>query len=483
MTRLWNTKTLMKVPVLGTIFFIICILHNVLYNMKDALVITAKGSGAEVIPFIQLWLLLPFTCAATFGLAKLLSRRGLAETFQIVFLAFMAFFVFFACLLYPFRDVLRLDSLADAASRVLPVGLQGFVAMGRHWILSLFFVVCELWAGMVTSVMFWSLANEITPVSEAQKSYSWIRVSGAIGSAFAGQIPATANWLAPEVSVYVLLGVVITGCMVIVALFHWMSRHVLDEEAVIGLSAPKQLKRTSYQGSLWEQLRSLLRTKYMVCLAIVVIGYNLYANLFELVWKAQLKELYPDFNGYNAVLGYASTICGILTFVLALVVPKLLERKGWTFTALICPVINLVTSTAFFGLLLFQDLLPFDQATIMGVAVYLGAVQFSLGRATKHSVFDVTKDMAYIPLDSSLKAQGKAVVDGLGSRAAKSGASLIHQTLIVLLGTVGAGMPIIAGVVILVGLGWMGAVHSLGRQFNALVGCKEEEREVLPVAA
>ena len=62
---------------MSTIFFIICVMHNILHAMKDALVVTAEGSGAEVIPFIQLWLLLPVTCMVTLWFSTSLRRQGL----------------------------------------------------------------------------------------------------------------------------------------------------------------------------------------------------------------------------------------------------------------------------------------------------------------------------------------------------------------------------------------------------------------------
>jgi AAA family ATP:ADP antiporter len=37
------------------IFFLICFNYSVLKVLKDALVVTASGSGAEVIPFIKMW--------------------------------------------------------------------------------------------------------------------------------------------------------------------------------------------------------------------------------------------------------------------------------------------------------------------------------------------------------------------------------------------------------------------------------------------
>jgi AAA family ATP:ADP antiporter len=52
-------------PLLVMAFFI-GFNYNILRNMKDALLITAKSSGAEVIPFIKVWGIVPGALLMTF---------------------------------------------------------------------------------------------------------------------------------------------------------------------------------------------------------------------------------------------------------------------------------------------------------------------------------------------------------------------------------------------------------------------------------
>ena len=82
---------------------------------------------------------------------------------------------------------------------------------------------------------------------------------------------------------------------------------------------------------------------------------------------------------------------------------QIITRFGWTRTASITPLMMFITSIGFFGFMIFQDSLgPFVMTltgfTPLAIAVYFGATQNTLSKAMKYSVFDATKEMAFIPL-------------------------------------------------------------------------------------
>jgi len=119
--------------------------------------------------------------------------------------------------------------------------------------------------------------------------------------------------------------------------------------------------------------------------------------------------------------------------------------------------------------------LPFFFAIIFGgldspasllVIVYVGLLQNVLSKATKYAVFDPTKEMTYIPLDKDSKTKGKAAIDVLGARLGKSGAALVQQLLVVLLGSILRGAPVIAVCFYLIIAAWINAVNSLAPKFE-----------------
>jgi AAA family ATP:ADP antiporter len=169
-----------------------------------------------------------------------------------------------------------------------------------------------------------------------------------------------------------------------------------------------------------------------------------------------------------------SIITGIIATITALFVSgNALRKCGWTFTAMIPPAILLVTSIGFFSFLLFKMQLNAFVALIgttpLAIAVLFGSAQNCLSRASKYTLFDSTKEIAFIPLDRESKLKGKAAIDGVGSRLGKSGGSIFYQGLILMLGSLSATTPYVAGILFVIIFIWILAVKSLGRRFTDLV--------------
>jgi AAA family ATP:ADP antiporter len=134
----------------------------------------------------------------------------------------------------------------------------------------------------------------------------------------------------------------------------------------------------------------------------------------------------------------------------------------------------LVTGVGFFCFLLFKDMNFLGSLTMLfgwtplAVGVFFGSVQNCLARASKYSVFDTTKELAFIPLGKESKLKGKAAIDGVGSRLGKSGGAVIYQGLLMVLGTVACSIPYVAVILLFVIGAWIWAVKSLGKQFTQL---------------
>ena len=72
--------------------------------------------------------------------------------------------------------------------------------------------------------------------------------------------------------------------------------------------------------------------------------------------------------------------------------------------------------------------------------------------------------MAFIPLDSTQKLQGKAAIDGVGSRLGKGASSLIYQFLLIVLPSISACVPFVALIVITGLLVCLVSIHYLSQE-------------------
>ncbi|MBN9378679.1 MAG: NTP/NDP exchange transporter [Chlamydiales bacterium] len=469
--------------------FLICFNYTVLRNMKDAVVITA--AGAEILPFIKVWALLPMAVVITLVFTKLSNVFSQERVFYIMISVFLGFYALFAYVLYPARDIFELNTSADYLQSVLPAGFKGMIAMYRHWLLTAFYVVSELWSTAIMSVLFWGFANEVTRIHEARRFYGTFGIAsnfaaiaaGQSGIYFSQQIEGadialmSSTW---EHSVMMLTTVVIVSGLITMGLFRWINLNVLTDPSFDDLHLTKREIKKKGRLSLRESFSYLSNSKYLLCIATLVVAYNLVINLVEVVWKDQLRHLYPSPGDYNTYINNLTSIQGVVATISALFMAKIIGRFGWTRTALITPITMLITSFGFFCFMFFQNNLSDSVVALTGttplaIAVFFGSAQNCLSKAAKYSFFDTTKEMAFIPLDHESKLKGKAAIDGVGSRLGKSGGSLIHQGLLMFLGSLSTCAPFVAAILFAVIAFWFVACRSLGPQFNQIIENAEQQ--------
>jgi AAA family ATP:ADP antiporter len=161
--------TLKKIVPLGLMFFCILFNYTILRDTKDVLVVTAPGSGAEIIPFLKTWVNLPAAIGFAVLYSDLSNKLSKEMLFYACILPFIAFFGSFAFVLYPLRDFLHPTAFVDSVLRnVGPIWaprLAAPLSILRNWTFCVFYVAAELWGSVVVSVLFWGFANQVSVVS------------------------------------------------------------------------------------------------------------------------------------------------------------------------------------------------------------------------------------------------------------------------------------------------------------------------------
>lgn len=469
------------------IFFFVSFDYNVLRTMKDTLVMYAPASGAEVIPFLKVWAMFPGTLLMTFLFTRLSNRYSRQTVTYIIMGIFLSYFVLFICVMYPFRDSLEPSSLATWLQNVLPISFKWPILMFRNWIFTSFYVMSELWSNIVFFVLFWGFANQITRISEAKRFYGILGVGANLSGVLAGQVSVylsklnynpdlgfgTTQW---EQSMLFLVLLVVAAGAIILFLFNWMYRKVLNNPIYYDPAEAIAEGRIQGKLSIREAFKYLFSSRYLICIAIIVISYNVVINLVEVIWKFEVKELYQSQSDYNVYMNQVSTIIAIIATLSALFVSGNAIRKfGWTFTAMMTPAILMLSSIAFFSFFFLKEFVPDASMFLLGfspliMVVFAGSAQNVMCRSAKYSLFDATKEMAFVPLSSECKLKGKAAIDGVCSRLGKTGGSLIHQALLLSLASFTYSAPYVAALLFAIITLWMVAVRVMGVQFSALTG-------------
>ncbi len=469
------------------IFFLVGFNYSLLRATKDALVVTAPSSGAEALPFLKVWAIVPFALIFTFIFTRVSNKVAREKIFYVMMSIFVAFFLLFLFVLYPFQHALHPHEFADRIQNMLPLGCQGLIALFRNWTFTLFYVMSEMWSTIIMTVLLWGFANDVTSVKDARRYYGLLGISINLSGIVAGQVATTMsqrafNPLLPfganawDQSIFFLTSTIIIAGLLCMALFRFIHKkgHGYNSAAYHEQHGSHDVKM-----GLRKNFAYLAKSRYLICIAVIVVMYNIAINLVEVVWKDQVKQLYPNPADFNAYMGQVLMWIGIIATITSVFASGTIIRKfSWTASAMISPCILLVTGIAFFFFFFFKDSSLASFSLFFGssplvMCVFFGSLQNCLARASKYTLFDATKELAFIPLSKECKLKGKAAIDGIGSRVGKSGGSIIHQSLLMIFGTVTLSTPYVA--VLLLGAisGWMYAVRALGKQFNELSAHQE----------
>ena len=466
-------------------FFFISFNYSVLRNIKDSLIITAPGSGAETLPYLKFWGVIPAAVIFMLIFSKLSNILSKKNLFYVSLLPFLVFFVLFDLLLYPARDIIHPHNLAEHLQTMLPSGLHGFIAMFRNWSFSLFYILAELWGSVALSLLFWGFANDTTKVGEAKRFYSLFGIGANIALEVAGH---TTKYFAKARDVvgidpmqYTLDGLTLLFVVAVVAIaivYWWINQYVLTD---IRFYDPSQIKQKTSKPKMTmkDSFAFLFKSKYLMYIAILVVSYGIAINLIEVTWKQQLKLQFPTSNEYLDFMGsYNTYVARTTIFMMLFLTGNVIRSFGWGVTAAITPVVLLVTGAGFFSLLIFGDSLAgcieSFGTTPLAVAVLIGTIQNVMSKSSKYSLFDPTKEMTYIPLDQESKVKGKAAIDVVGARLGKAGGSLIQQGLFVI-GPLAVVTPYIAVTLFLIIAAWLYATKNLNAVFKKQVSLTEEK--------
>ncbi len=449
--------------------FLIIFVYHFLKDLKDSLVITSSSAGAEVIPFIKIWVILPFVLLGSYCFGKSYQELGREKTFTLFILVLLGCYALFAFVLYPARDSLALSKTAEWLQFFLPEGLRGFNAMICFWIYAFFYLAAELWAVLILSVLFWGYLNEITSSEEAKTFYPLCALIGNCAGIVAGQ---TSHFLCRHFSILFswdrtlqcLVGIVILAGIGILYIHRLLTRYYPFERV------SKQNRQNSSE-NFTQNFFTIFRSKSLFCIAVLVISFGLTTNLVEVIWKETIKQVYPLPQEYNAYVNRLTSLIGLFAVVVALLSRWIFKVFHWRYIAMVTPVVLFLTSIAFFSAYQVSSdfLLPIANIFKMNELYFvmtLGSLYYISAMIAKYTLFDMCKEMAFLSIARDSRMKAKSIIDSVGSRLGKSGSSCLYQFLLLVFGSTSGCVPLIGIFVILIISLSIATTKMLGREIG-----------------
>ncbi|HLP34855.1 MAG TPA: NTP/NDP exchange transporter [Amoebophilaceae bacterium] len=469
---------------MAALMFLILLTQNLIRGVKDSLVVTSIG--AEVLSFIKLFVEMPMGMLFVLLYAILCNKMTTEQVFRYILLIFMLFFLLFGLVLFPYQTWLHPHPDTVSAYTQAYPHLKWFFAMWSKWTLVLFYMMGELWPMIVFTLLYWQLANKCTTTEEASRFYflfslvgqSNLLLSGAIMVYFMQSEPFLVHmyaFLGMQGSMETLqIGSLMLTIVVLCSLILVVHRYIEVRIVPTQMASAKTTQTAHLKLGVWESLRTIAQSNYLGCIFVLMFSYSMVLNLIEGLWFHETSLFYQKdtacFISYQGRVLFWTGICALTG---SLVGHSVIQKIGWKGTALLTPRVTLAIGGCFFVLVVGHSLHMLPQKlfgiTPLALIVTLGGLQNILAKGTKYCFFDVTKEMAYIPLDDEMCTKGKAAVDILGGKVGKSSGAILQVICYTLLSNVRPDQlaPLLMVLFSIICYMWIKATKKLGNQYDA----------------
>ncbi|UYM18028.1 NTP/NDP exchange transporter [Endozoicomonas euniceicola] len=449
----------------------LCVINfDILRNLKESLLITRMG--AEIIPFIKLWVVTPSAFLFVFCYSFLANRLSRQHLFVFTIVPFLVWMPLFSLYLYPNLTELAPSSFCQTLYSYLPDSLILIGGLLEHWPLTLLFACAELWSTGVICTLLWSTVNDASTVESSSREYPLLTMAGNSASLLSGPmilllvrhlaINDDDGWQISLVWLSVVF--VVCGLMII-----WLYYHSIKLAAPLSATASRgSHDNTATRLPLKDSFLYLVKCPYLRNIALIMLAYCIAINTAEVAWKSQVLRVYPTETEYSMLMGQLTFYSGLGCLLMAGLTAWLV-RYSWRIAALGTPLLMAFTGIPFFLAVVLSNSnwLPEALSTPMLLAgISIGTLCNVASKSAKYTLFDATKEMAFVPLNNEQKLKGKASIELIVSRAGKSSSALVQQLLIVTLGSLTASMHWLASVFMIITIVWLLSVNALSKQYR-----------------
>jgi ATP:ADP antiporter, AAA family len=434
----------------GLMFFIIGFIYSFMRILKDTFVMVRQEPTC--ILYIKILYILPLSLFVILLLNYMLSFRTVSQIFTIICLVFMImFFAFGIVILFEDKimfDPKRLDY--QMKSKIISsrgLGFMNYVLQTLNQPLAtLIYIAAELWGSLILSYLFLSFLNE--SCTERQHGrfipplFIIINISlliSAITTTFFLKLRKSMTF---EQNQILMSGIFFIEAFLVLSLIlckHYLEKYVLSKPVFI--SDTVRIKKTKPDTGFVEGLETMLQSKFLMAMCLIVFCFNMIINLLESVFKNGIKRAAESLNvekgHYSA---YFSSLDQYITSISVMVLNMtsfayLVDSSGWLFVSVITPVVALVSSVLILGLGMYNSAADQSSLSLLNkifggntkfykLENYAGMLCLSAMKIFKFTAFDVSKERISMKIEGRYRPKFKSIYDGIFNKFGKSAGSM-----------------------------------------------------------
>ncbi len=300
-----------------------------------------------------------------------------------------------------------------------------------------------IWTGVVSTlviVRFWTLAGDYFSISQAKRLFAFIGLGSILGAvAGSGLARVMVENSDPRTLVLVAATIFTASALIPMLLMPKPPERDRGGAVEVGRENP------------WTTLKRVRQDPYSWRVAAIILLSTMTFTLIDFLFKALVAEnVAPERLG--SYFANAYLIFNLFSLLAQLVLVRYLVVlvRRLKIDQFLCVLPGLILLGA--------------GAIIAGLGLSAALGLKGLDGALRHSLHRTSTEMLYVPMRPASRGLIKGIIDVFGQRGGQALASI----LILVLAAVSAPLPVIAGLVILMTLGWAFAAHSMRPHYLSL---------------
>ena len=450
MLDIWNELPKKKILALGALLFCTMINQVILANLGATLLVSSAGPEAP--SFVTITIVIPALTAVLILFKKLRQWQRKELNFWLFITLFILVVMTFAFYIYP--NQAHIHPSPETVSRWTAAypSLWVFWNILGSWTNALYFIVATLWPGFAFGIIFWQIADDI--VIKKNIVFPVFGFFSAIANLIAGVmmqqiISSSDSWGQSMITASVIFMAV---CFVIIAIYGKINLSY-KRHSVFVQELPDVLQNESKnaEGSLLKDIMVMFKDRALFSMFLTFAALGFILNGADLLWKSEIKELYPEPNDFGLFMSYYEILYGFIAGGLSFVAVFALSKAKWSFKSRTVIYGALFVYSLFFVFYAAKyDLFGFDMAFLQVsqlTLIWIATVVNTTANAAEYQILRPNLKLCYSKMSPQTAMIGRTVNEVIGIRTGMVLGALSVQLTLAYFKSVPASAMAIMGII------------------------------------